>query len=136
MFCAITAFVEPAKVPAHGMKWAARGSAHGGRLEEMKHGNFCKQCRTENAPEVRYCQGCGAWLEPRPPLLDSLDLRWLSGVGRRDVNVAPLFTAEPAPGPAARARVVPLPDGSWYCPDCGRKNAPHALFCGGCGREL
>ena len=87
----------------------------------MKHGNFCKQCGTENAPEARYCQ---------------LDLRWLAGVGRRDVNVAPLFTAEPAPGPAARARVVPLPDGSWYCPDCGRKNAPRALFCGGCGREL
>lgn len=84
----------------------------------MRHGNFCKQCGTENAPEVRYCQGCGAWLDPRPPLLDSLDLRWLAGVGRRDVNVAPLFTAEPAPGPAARARVVPLPDGSWYCPDC------------------
>ena len=102
----------------------------------MRHGNFCKQCGTENAPEVRYCQGCGAWLEPRPPLLDSLVLRWLAGVGRRDVNVAPLFTAEPAPGPAARARVVPLPDGSWYCPDCGRKNAPRALFCGGCGREL
>ena len=69
----------------------------------MKHANFCKQCGTENSPEVRYCQGCGAWLDPRPPLLDSLDLRWLAGVGRRDVNVAPLFTAEPAPGPAARA---------------------------------
>ena len=97
---------------------------------------FLQTVRDGERPGGAVLPGCGAWLDPRPPLLDSLDLRWLAGVGRRDVNVAPLFTAEPAPGPAARARVVPLPDGSWYCPDCGRKNAPRALFCGGCGREL
>lgn len=56
----------------------------------------CKNCGYENRLGVRYCQRCGQYIEPKRTLaqeVKSWDFRSLAGVGRRDVNIAPLFTA-------------------------------------------
>ncbi len=56
----------------------------------------CKNCGYENKLGVRYCQRCGQYIEPKRTLaqeVKSWDFRSLAGVGRRDVNIAPLFTA-------------------------------------------
>ena len=86
----------------------------------------CKNCGYENKLGVRYCQRCGQYIEPKRTLaqeVKSLDFRSLAGVGRRDVNIAPLFTASPVQTPAKAHQtpspVEPMPDGRWYCPDCG-----------------
>ena len=55
----------------------------------------CKNCGYENKPGVRYCQRCGQYIESKRTLaqeVKSWDFRSLAGVGRRDVNIAPLFT--------------------------------------------
>lgn len=98
--------------------------------------HICKQCAAENEPGVRYCQRCGGPLEEKAPLFSDANLRWLAGMGRKDANFAPLVAAEGGGAPARQGRVSPLPDGSWYCPDCGTKNAPRSTFCSGCGRDL
>ena len=101
----------------------------------------CKSCGMENDDAVRYCQGCGAQLKCRGDLLDSLNFSSLAGTGLRGTSPAPLFTSDllgkqrdpNARGP--RARVHPLPDGSWFCPDCGEHNAPERTFCHYCARD-
>lgn len=63
----------------------------------------CKNCGYENKLGVRYCQRCGQYIEPKRTLaqeVKSWDFRSLAGVGRRDVNIAPLFTASPVQTPA------------------------------------
>ena len=63
----------------------------------------CKNCGYENRLGVRYCQRCGQYIEPKRTLaqeVKSWDFRSLAGVGRRDVNIAPLFTASPVQTPA------------------------------------
>ena len=70
--------------------------------------------------------------------LNRSDFRSLAGVGRRDVNIAPLFTASPVQTPAKSHQtpspVEPMPDGRWYCPDCGTLNASSERFCKNCGK--
>ena len=89
----------------------------------------CKNCGYENKLGVRYCQRCGQYIEPKRTLaqeVKSWDFRSLAGVGRRDVNIAPLFTAPsnqtPAKAHQTPSPVEPMPDGRWYCPDCGTLN--------------
>lgn len=95
----------------------------------------CKNCGYENKLGVRYCQRCGQYIEPKRTLaqeVKSWDFRSLAGVGRRDVNIAPLFTASPVQTPAKAHQtpspVEPMPDGRWYCPDCGTLNASSERF--------
>lgn len=101
----------------------------------------CKNCGYENKLGVRYCQRCGQYIEPKRTLaqeVKSLDFRSLAGVGRRDVNIAPLFTASPVQTPAKAHQtpspVEPMPDGRWYCPDYGTLNASSERFCKNCGK--
>ena len=96
----------------------------------------CKNCGYENKLGVRYCQRCGQYIEPKRTLaqeVKSLDFRSLAGVGRRDVNIAPLFTASsnqtPAKAHQTPSPVDPMPDGRWYCPDCGTLNDSSERFC-------
>lgn len=35
-----------------------------------------------------------------------------------------------------RARVDPMEDGQWFCPDCGHLNRKFDLSCISCGREF
>ena len=95
----------------------------------------CKNCGYENKLGVRYCQRCGQYIEPKRTLaqeVKSWDFRSLAGVGRRDVNIAPLFTASPVQTPAKAHQtpspVEPMPDGRWYCPDCGNLNDSYELL--------
>ena len=81
----------------------------------------CKNCGYENKLGVRYCQRCGQYIEPKRTLaqeVKSWDFRSLAGVGHRDVNIAPLFTASsnqtPAKAHQTPSPVDPLPDGRWY----------------------
>ena len=101
----------------------------------------CKKCGYENKPGVRYCQRCGQYIEPKCTLaqeVKSWDFRSLAGVGRRDVNIAPLFTASSVQTPAKAHQtpspVEPMTDGKWYCPDCGTLNASSERFCKNCGK--
>lgn len=100
----------------------------------------CKNCSYENEPEVSYCQRCGQHLTRKFSLkqeVKSWDLRGLAGVGRKDVNIAPLFTAAPtAETKHSNAKVDPLPDGRWYCPDCGTLHFSNERFCRNCGKAL
>ena len=101
----------------------------------------CKNCGYENKPGIRYCQRCGQYIESKRTLaqeVKSWDFSSLAGVGRRDVNIAPLFTASPVQTPAKAHQtpspVEPMPDGRWYCPDCGTLNASFERFCKSCGK--
>lgn len=101
----------------------------------------CKNCGYENQSGVRYCQRCGQYIKPKATLaqeIKSWDFRSLAGLGRRDVNIAPLFTA-PDTETAAKnyqptSPVDPMPDGRWYCPDCGTLNASSERSCKNCGK--
>ena len=102
---------------------------------------ICKNCGYKNKPGVRHCQRCGQYIEPKWTLaqeIKSWDFRGLAGAGRRDVNVAPLFTAQKqetqANNQPSLSVVDPLPDGRWYCPDCGTLNASSERFCKNCGK--
>ena len=102
---------------------------------------ICKNCGYKNKPGVHYCQRCGQYIKPKWTLaqeIKSWDFRGLAGVGRRDVNVAPLFTAQKqetqANNQPSPSLVDPLPDGQWYCPDCGTLNTPSERFCKNCGK--
>ena len=101
----------------------------------------CNHCGYENKPGVRYCQRCGQYIKPKWTLAQEVktwDFRGIAGVGRRDVNTAPLFTA-PGSGTQVKKRqtassVDPLPDGRWYCPDCGTLNISSERSCKNCGK--
>lgn len=102
---------------------------------------ICKNCGYENKLGVRYCQRYGQYIEPKRTLaqeVKSWDFRSLAGVGRRDVNIAPLFTAPsnqtPAKAHQTPSPVEPMPDGRWYCPDCGTLNDSSERFCKNCGK--
>lgn len=101
----------------------------------------CKNCGYENKPGVRYCQRCGQYIESKRTLaqeVKSWDFRSLAGVGRRDVNIAPLFTSPENKSQMKKSQtpspVDPLPDGRWYCPDCGNLNDSSERFCKSCGK--
>lgn len=105
----------------------------------MSKKNICSNCQHENDPSVRYCQRCGRYLPIKETLLEevkSWDFRSLAGLGRKDINVAPLFTAPKTETPRrpSNAPVDPLPDGRWYCPDCGTLNTSSELSCRNCGK--
>ena len=102
---------------------------------------ICKNCGYKNKSGVHYCQRCGHYIKPKWTLaqeIKSWDFRGLAGVGRRDVNVAPLFTAQKneiqEKNQPTLSLVDPLPDGRWYCPDCGTLNTSSERFCKNCGK--
>ena len=101
----------------------------------------CKNCGYENKLGVRYCQRCGQYIEPKRTLAQEVkpwDFRSLAGVGRRDVNIAPLFTSPENKSQMKKSQtpspVDPLPDGRWYCTDCGNLNDSSERFCKSCGK--
>lgn len=109
--------------------------------------NVCKKCSFENESAARFCQGCGAKLPQKrsaKEFLDSLDLKDVAGIGTRGLSIAPMAgrviedqgkeVAQPGVRQADKARVVPLPDGKWFCPDCGELNKVESRSCQSCGR--
>lgn len=106
----------------------------------------CKNCNSENQEGTKYCQRCGQPLEPKQPSLFSWkSSKVYAGLGQKGSSLAPLGamaiekSASEMGGVTQRSDLVktqPLEDGSWYCPDCGTKNAPYTMFCKGCGRDF
>lgn len=109
-------------------------------------GNVCPDCGHCNAEGVRYCQRCGHFIKPKWTLQNEVRAwrpQGLAGTGLKDASIAPLYTVPVsdtslAGGAAAvepsACKVEPLPDGSWYCPDCGTLNSSAAAFCKNCGK--
>lgn len=107
---------------------------------------ICKNCGVENLDGTRFCQGCGRPLIPARHLFKNGNFKFLAGAGTKGSSIAPLVAlsterqAKELGGVLPRrkhmVKVVPLQNGSWYCPDCGQLNLPHALFCNSCGRDF
>ena len=104
----------------------------------------CKKCGTENLDGTKYCQNCGNELKLKNSSLPWGNAKALAGLGHKGSSIAPLGAisiekqAEELGGIIKKnhlVKVCPLPDGTWYCPDCGERNKTHAAFCKGCGRD-
>lgn len=102
---------------------------------------ICKNCGYENKANVRYCQRCGQYIKQKLTLtqeIKSWDFRCLAGVSRRDVNIAPLFVSPKNNTQIGKhqtpSTVDPMPNGQWYCPDCGTLNGSSERFCKNCGK--
>ena len=118
----------------------------GGKFNSMKTIQ-CKKCSTNNTFGTKYCQHCGSPLTYRQSftkMLAGLNFDALAGLGQKNVSLAPLFTAnllgtkkpDVKRGKRIQIAAIPLPDGKWFCPDCGWKNLPGSLFCDNCSRHI
>lgn len=125
---------------------SCRLHSKGGKFNSMKIIQ-CKKCSTNNTFGTKYCQHCGSPLTYRQSftkMLASLNFDALAGLGQKNVSLAPLFTAnllgtkkpDVKRGKRIQIAAVPLPDGKWFCPDCGWKNLPGSLFCDNCSRHI
>lgn len=109
----------------------------------------CEKCGFHNLEHTAYFQRCGARLRQKRTLgrlLKSLDLKDIAGAGTKGVSAAPMagrviedqakavFVSGGARA-KKKAKVLPLDDGSWFCPDCGEHNRIGAAVCKGCGRN-
>lgn len=117
-------------------------------MKNKENKKVCGNCLTENEVNVRYCQGCGTYIKSKFSLKDifrdSQTITKIAGMGAKGVSLAPLgiITAEnqgkEAFGQAGakivrtNAKVIPLADGSWFCPDCGYHNQSQSQSCINC----
>lgn len=107
----------------------------------------CNYCKFENLNDTRYCQKCGKRLSGHTSLLGWKALQPLAGTGARGTSIAPIAAltideqaqelgVDKSPANVQRVNVIPLPDGSWFCPECGDHNKPYSRICSGCGRDF
>lgn len=103
--------------------------------------NICKNCGFENLEGTNYCQKCGKKLSKS--FIKQLNFGSVSGAGAKGVSIAPIVSKtiesqadEIKVKKKQRVKVIPLKDGSWYCPDCGQLNKSHSLYCKSCGRDI
>ena len=107
----------------------------------------CKKCGYDNNSTVKYCQRCGQELRDKFSLREALDGSGgvsIAGMGSKNTSFGPLGVEaarqdakamDGGKGPDRRFVVDPLPDGSWFCPDCGFHNAEKSKTCNSCKRE-
>lgn len=110
----------------------------------------CEKCNFENLEHTAYCQRCGNKLRQKKTLgrlLKSLDLKDIAGAGAKGVSAAPMagrviedqakeISASGGTRGKGKAKVLPLSDGTWFCPDCGEHNRAGVAVCKGCGRSV
>ena len=106
----------------------------------------CKKCSFSNLSCTQYCQKCGSFLKKSR----QFDFKYLLNGGHgKGISIAPLamrnIESRAKSNPDLQkvkknnyVPVVPLSDGSWYCPDCGTYHKPKALslYCDECGRDF
>lgn len=104
----------------------------------------CKNCHFDNYQGTKYCQRCGNFIQDKINLFDGDNLMFIAGTSAKDVSIAPIaaMTIENQIRQEdmehvvqSTVRVVPLADGTWFCPDCGEHNLIHDMFCKGCGKD-
>ena len=105
---------------------------------------LCQKCGFENYPHTKYCQKCGSSIVTLTK--DKFFHFFLGGIARicnPSYTIAPLIglqldnTNQISNSPSYKnVPVVPLEDGSWYCPDCGEHNNKNRYICYGCGRDF
>lgn len=110
----------------------------------MKKDIKCKKCRFHNLEGTTYCQNCGSLLKSKRGF-SLLAGGMFASITRRGASLAPLTAiavenqsqsmAQKARHAKPLVKVIPLKNGSWYCPDCGQRNISHSI-CHGCGREF
>lgn len=106
----------------------------------------CKKCKFENYDKTRYCQQCGEALHKSHSLkvlVKSFNIGSIAGIGAKGVSIAPISAMknEQAKRPISsensrndKIQVIPLKDGTWFCPYCGNHNQQYELFCKNCGK--
>lgn len=101
----------------------------------------CRQCSASMPDDVRFCMACGSAMRAKPVSLIGGGLLASLANG---FSLAPLVTMGIENGAGTdpqtirkttSAHIRPLPDGTWYCPDCGTLNPRFASFCSGCARD-
>jgi len=107
----------------------------------------CKKCGYENNTTVKYCQRCGQPLKDKFSLREALEGSGgvsIAGMGSKNISLGPLgveaarYDAKRINGTKTselRLIVDPLPDGTWYCPDCGFHNSDKTKTCNSCKRQ-
>lgn len=107
----------------------------------------CKRCGGFNLPDTKYCQKCGQHLENRKKkgFLKSASWKNVAGMGSKGISIAPLFLTlmenkdvftESRMKKKRTSIVIPLENGSWYCPDCGHHNRKYSFTCTDCGKSI
>lgn len=108
----------------------------------------CRNCEHKNAAGTRFCQRCGQPLAAKKTLTDEVR-SWkpqsLSGGTSKNTasGFASLFTLQTSdtveqagkPLTPSSTPVDPMPDGRWYCPDCGTLNTAADRTCKDCGKN-
>lgn len=101
----------------------------------------CLKCHFENYDGTVYCQKCGNYLKKSKVHLNHGFFGAIAKLSNSGNTMAPLVglqvdaNAKNTTKTHHKAPIIPLEDGSWYCPDCGEHNKKAQYICRGCGRQ-
>lgn len=117
---------------------------------------ICKKCKNENYSRANFCFNCGAELNKNTVIStlngNTVTASSLPTVGTRYIqslsmgngylqsaamsirNSESYTSPEPLKEYTTNARVHPLGNGDWFCPDCGEMNKHNDRSCRGCGK--
>lgn len=108
----------------------------------------CTKCNFKNPQGSIYCQHCGNKLKKKAFFSTDANQSkkiFFAGMGNKGSSIAPLggmaiqnqakqFSDYKQKKSFPKIKIIPLEDGSWYCPLCGDKNKER--FCKGCGIDF
>lgn len=113
----------------------------------------CKNCNHKNSNEANFCYYCGAQLHRNTlvsaPVGNTVTaysaptsgIRYFQGIGNSILQNANImlrnkesFNNKGYRNYSTGAKVHPLENGEWFCPDCGEKNNVYERSCRGCGK--
>lgn len=114
---------------------------------------ICTNCKHENYNDSNFCYYCGSELRKNTlvssPVGDTVTaysiptsgVRFYQGIGNAILQGASVLmrnkesmTDTKYRNYHTNARVHPLENGDWFCPDCGEKNHSNDRSCRGCGK--
>lgn len=114
---------------------------------------YCRNCEQWNEDNANFCSHCGSELHKEtvvsapivPPVtaysIPTSGVRYFQGIGNYALqNAVQIIRDSEKPAGSAykgcknHAKVQPLRNGDWFCPDCGEFNSHNEFSCRGCGR--